>query len=202
MLIIGLNGSPNREANTAFILEAALEAAAKLGAKTETLFLREILEKQKNPFCTGCETPCQGKCYKGTELENVLEKIASADGLLLASPVYFGTVSAQIKAFWDKTRCLRRGKRLLNTVGGALSVGAARFGGQETTLRALHSMMLVQGMILVGDSHEKSAGHHGTCVGGAAEKDQNALKRAFMLGQRMAQVCEATASLRVNRPRG
>lgn len=202
MLIIGLNGSPNRQENTAFILSAALEAAAKLGAKTETIFLREILEKQKNPFCTGCENPCQGKCYKGTELENVLEKIASADGLLLASPVYFGTVSAQIKAFWDKTRCLRRGKRLLNTVGGALSVGAARFGGQETTLRALHSMMLVQGMILVGDSHEKSAGHHGTCVGGAAEKDQNALKRAFMLGQRMAQVCEATASLRVNRPRG
>ncbi len=202
MLIIGLNGSPNRQENTAFILETALEAATKFGAKTETLFLREVLEKQKNPFCTACETPCQGKCYKGTELENILERLAAADGLLLASPVFFGTVSGQIKAFWDKTRRLRRGKRLLNTVGGALSVGAARFGGQETTLRALHSMMLVQGMILVGDSHEKSAGHHGTCVGGIAAKDQNALKRAFMLGQRVAQVCEATASLRAGRPRG
>ena len=202
MLIIGLNGSPNREANTAFILEAALDAASKLGAKTETVFLREIVEEQKNPFCIACETPCQGKCYKGTKLENVLEKMAVADGLLLASPVYFGTVSAQIKAFWDKTRRLRRGKKLLNTVGGALSVGAARFGGQETTLRALHSMMLVQGMILVGDSHEKSAGHHGTCAGGAAEKDQNALKRAFMLGQRVAQVCKVTASLRADRPGG
>ncbi|NMB35851.1 MAG: flavodoxin family protein [Firmicutes bacterium] len=202
MLIIGLNGSPNRKANTAYILEAALDAAAQLGAKTETLFLRGIVEEQKNPFCIACETPCQGRCYKGTELENALEKIASADGLLLASPVYFGSVSAQIKAFWDKTRRLRRSKRLLNTVGGGLSVGAARFGGQETTLRALHSMMLVQGMILVGDSHEKSAGHHGTCVGGAAEEDQNALKRAFMLGQRVAQVCKATASLRADRPGG
>lgn len=200
MLIIGLNGSPNRQENTAFILEAALDAAAKLGAETETIFLRGILEKQKNPFCVACETPCQGKCYKGTELEEVLERMAVADGLLLASPVFFGTVSGQIKAFWDKTRRLRRGKRLLNTVGGALSVGAARFGGQETTLRALHSMMLVQGMILVGDSHDKSAGHHGTCVGGPAEKDQNALKRAFMLGQRVAQVCEVTASLRADRP--
>lgn len=202
MLIIGLNGSPNRQENTAFILSAALEAAAKLGAKTETIFLREILEKQKNPFCIGCETPCRGVCYQGTELEKVLEKMAIADGLLLASPVYFGTVSAQIKAFWDKTRRLRREKKLLNTVGGALSVGAGRFGGQETTIRTLHSMMLIQGMILVGDSHEKSPGHYGTCTAGTAGKDQHALKRAFMLGQRVAQVCEATASLRANRPRG
>ncbi|MGI5822654.1 MAG: flavodoxin family protein [Dethiobacteria bacterium] len=199
MLIIGLNGSPNRQENTAFILEAALKAAREWGAETETVFVREILEEQKNPFCTACETPCRGVCYKGTALEKILDKMAVADGLLIASPVFFGTVSAQLKAFWDKTRRLRRGKNLLNTVGGALSVGAARFGGQETTLRALHSMMFVQGMIIVGDSHEKSAGHHGTCVGGPAEKDQHALKRAFMLGQRVAQVCRATASLRENR---
>jgi len=202
MLIVGLNGSPNRQENTAYILEAALGAAAKLGARIETIFIREILDSQKVPFCINCETPCRGVCYKGTALEKVLEKMAAADGLLLASPVFFGTVSGQIKAFWDKTRRLRREKKLLNTVGGALSVGAARFGGQETTLRVLHSMMLVQGMIIVGDSHEKSAGHHGTCVGGTAEEDQNALKRAFMLGQRVAQVCEATAVLRANRPRG
>ena len=199
MLIIGLNGSPNRQGNTAFILEAALKAARELGAKTETVFIKEILEKGKSPFCSGCETPCRGVCYQGTELEKVFEKMAVADGLLLASPVYFGTVSAQLKAFWDKTRRLRRGKKLLNTVGGALSVGAARFGGQETTLRALHSMMFVQGMIVVGDSHEKSAGHHGTCVGGSAGNDQHAQKRAFMLGQRVAQVCQATASLRKKR---
>jgi len=154
------------------------------------------MEKEEKPFCTGCETPCRGVCYQGTELEGVLERISEADGLLVASPVYFGNVSAQLKSFWDKTRRLRREKRLLNIVGGALSVGASRFGGQETALRAIHSMMLIQGMILVGDSHEKSPGHHGACAFQPAEEDGFAQKRAAMLGRRVAEVCRVTASLR------
>ncbi|RJX27680.1 MAG: flavodoxin family protein [Dethiobacter sp.] len=199
MLIIGLNGSPNRQGNTAFLLDYALKSAAELGAETETVFVQEILDKDKRPFCIACETPCRGACYEGTELENVLERLAAADGLLVASPVYFGNVSAQLKSFWDKTRRLRRDKKLFNTVGGGLTSGASRFGGQETTLRAMHSMMLIQGMILIGDSHEKSPGHHGACAFQPAEDDSNARKRAALMGKRMVEVCQATASLRKNR---
>ncbi|MDO9533744.1 MAG: flavodoxin family protein [Bacillota bacterium] len=199
MIIIGLNGSPKREGNTASILRAALDGSRELGAETETIFVQEVMVKEKRPFCTACESPCRGICYQGTEYEGVLKKIAAADGLLMASPVYFGTVSAQLKSFWDKTRRLRGEKKLLNTVGGALSVGAARFGGQETTIKAIHSMMFVQGMIVVGDSHEKSPGHHGVCAQQPSDEDSHALKRAFFLGKRVAEVCQATISLREQR---
>jgi multimeric flavodoxin WrbA len=196
MLIIGLNGSARRQGNTALLLDTALKAAAELGAQTETIFVREILEKLESPFCIACETPCRGACYRGTELESVLDRLAVADGLLLASPVYFGNVSGQLKCFWDKTRRFRGEKKLLNTVGAALAVGASRFGGQETTVRSLQSMMLIQGMIIVGDSHEESPGHHGVCAQQPSAEDDYALKRAAFIGKRVVQVCEATASLR------
>jgi multimeric flavodoxin WrbA len=87
-------------------------------------------------------------------------------------------------------------------VGGALTSGGARFGGQETTLRTIHTMMLIQGMIVIGDSHEKSPGHHGVNAAQPAQEDANALKRASLMGKRMVQVCEATVSLRKNRQEG
>lgn len=203
MIILGLNGSPHRHGNTAALLRIALEAAEELGARTEVLFIQEIMEKLDKPYCTACSSPCTGKCYRGTELEQALARLGEADGILMASPVYFGTVSAQLKSFWDKTRRLRGEKRLLNVAGGAISSGGSRFGGQETTLRALHSMMLIQGMLIVGDCYdEKAPGHHGVCSQQPTQDDAYALKRAVVLGKRVAQVCLATEALRLNRPLG
>ncbi len=117
MYILGLNGSPHRRGNTAFLLDIALDAAGMEGAQTEKIFLQEKIETTKRPYCIACESPCTGKCFQGTELYTVMEKLAKADGILVASPVYFGNVSAQLKGFWDKTRYLRGDKKLLNVVG-------------------------------------------------------------------------------------
>ncbi|MGI5876761.1 MAG: flavodoxin family protein [Dethiobacteria bacterium] len=197
MYILGLNGSPHRRGNTAFLLDIALDAAGMEGAQTEKIFLQEKIETTKRPYCIACESPCTGKCFQGTELYTVMEKLAKADGILVASPVYFGNVSAQLKGFWDKTRYLRGDKKLLNVVGGALSVGASRFGGQETTLRAIHSLMLIQGMIVVSDAYEEGdAGHHGVAAQQPSSEDSYARYKAAQLGTRVARVCAATASLR------
>ena len=56
--------------------------------------------------------PCSGVCYKGTELEEAFELLEKADGVIFGSPVYFGTVSAQMKAFADKARGLRGKNRI------------------------------------------------------------------------------------------
>ena len=197
MIILGLNGSPNKSGNTAELLQICLKAAEEAGARTEMLYIQDIMEKESKPYCTACTTPCQGTCYKGTELGQVMERLGTADGILMASPVYFGTVSAQLKGFWDKTRRLRGEKKLLNVVGGAISSGGARFGGQETTVKTIHSMMLIQGMLLVGDCYdEKAPGHYGACSQQPSKEDEYALKRAVVLGQRVAQVCRATEMLR------
>lgn len=178
------------------LLEVALEAARGKNTEAKLLHVAELLADQKNPFCVQCSDPCQGKCAEGTKLGEAFRLLRKADGILVASPVYFGTVSGQLKAFWDKGRSLRRERALLNVVGGALVVGGARFGGQETTLRALHDMMLVQGMTVVGDGGEEDCGHQGACAQRPVQEDQLALQRARILARRVVAVAEATMPLR------
>ena len=151
----------------------------------------------KKCFCTACSNPCKGLCYEGTEVAKAFELMKRADGLVFGSPCYFGTVSAQMKAFFDKSRGLRGQKALYNKVGGAVTVGASRYGGQETTARALHDIMLVHGMVIVGDGFvDDDCGHHGAFAKGPADQDENAIARAKILGKRLVEVCECTKSVR------
>lgn len=197
LFIAAVNASPNREGNTAFLLQQAIDECACRGANTEVLFCRDILKDQENPFCMDCSSPCTGKCYKNKELYNAYELISRADALILGSPVYFGTVSAQLKAFFDKSRALRTGKKLLNVVGGTIASGASRFGGQEATIRAMQDIMLVHGMIIVGDGHaEDDCGHMGAAAQKPSREDENAIKRSRILGKRIYEVANATSALR------
>ena len=52
------------------------------------------------------------------------------------------------ESFFDKTRKLRGEKALYNKVGAGITVGASKYGGQETTIKALHDIMLVQEWLL------------------------------------------------------
>ena len=197
MFILALNGSSHREGNTAILLGAALAVVQAAGASTALIQVSESLAGVTTPFCHYCSTPCEAGCYRDTGLASAFELMRQADGLLLGSPVHFGTVSAQLKAFWDKTRLLRSDKSLLNVVGGARAVGASRFGGQETTVRALQDMMLCQGMIVVGDgSPEDDAGHQGACAQRPSGSDLEGLKRSRILARRVLEVAEATNRLR------
>ncbi len=197
MLIIGLNGSPQKEGNTVNLLQAALRAAGEMGAETKLLHVSDALQGLPQPFCLNCSQVCEGACTKGNNLGQAYDLLRSADGIIIGSPVYFGTVSAQLKAFWDKSRVLRKEKVLVNVVGGAVAVGAARFGGQETTLKAIHDIMLVQGMTVIGDGYiADDAGHQGACAQRPAAQDDNGLRRAGIMGRRIAELAGATMGLR------
>ncbi|MGI5912079.1 MAG: flavodoxin family protein [Syntrophomonadaceae bacterium] len=196
-LIIAINGSPNRDGNTSFLLQQALAESTQRGANTEILFCREILQDQSNPFCVNCSSPCSGKCYNNKKLAKAYSLMSKADALILGSPVFFGTISAQLKAFFDKSRLLRTEKRLINVIGGAVVVGASRFGGQETTMRAMHDIMLVHGMLIVGDGYiEDDCGHMGVGAQRPSSEDENAIRRSRILGKRIYQVAAATVNLR------
>lgn len=197
LLILGLNGSPNKDGNTRFLLNKVLETASILGAETQILQVDDLVRSAKHPFCTVCSNPCSGVCFKGTELAEAYELLKRADGVIIGSPTYFGTVSAQLKAFFDKTRMLRRDKGLYNVVAAGVTVGGSKYGGQEATMKALHDIMLVHGMIIVGDGYiEKDCGHHGVIAQRPAQSDDFALTRVELLGKRMVEVCGATQSLR------
>ncbi|MGM0471611.1 MAG: flavodoxin family protein, partial [Bacillota bacterium] len=129
--------------------------------------------------------------------EEQFELLDQADGILMGSPVYFGSVSGQLKAFWDLARACRSEQYLLDTVGGCLTVGASRYGGQETTLQTMRNMMLVQGMTIVGDGNSNTdAGHYGAASQQDAAEDEQAHQRAEILSRRVCKVAEATQSLR------
>lgn len=197
LLIIGLNGSPNKNGNTRFLLDVVLEKARELGADTEILEVQDLLSSARHNFCTACSTPCSGICYKGTKLEEAYEKMRSADGIVFGSPVYFGSVTGQLKAFFDKTRKLRTEKAFYNKVGAGITTGASKYGGQETAMKAIHDIMLVEGMIIVGDGFiDDDCGHHGVCSQKPSNTDEFAIKRAEILGKRLFEVCQGTVSLR------
>lgn len=197
MLIIALNGSPHKNGNTAFLLKEALQTIEQPGVETKLYHVAEAVAEAKHSFCNCCTTPCTGVCYKGTLLEQIFNDLRQADGIILGSPVYFGTVSAQMKAFWDKSRALRKEKALIDVVGAAITNGASRYGGQESTARALMDIMLTQGMTVVGDGfYEDDAGHQAACGERPTQQDQVAIKRARILAKRVLTLATATAAMR------
>lgn len=159
-----LNGSPRRGKNTHQLLDQIACGLRDRSIDTHIVQVSQVLAELEVPFCIACRTPCDGHCYQDTRMESVLGRMRRSDAVIAASPVYFGTVSGPLKAFWDLTLRERSRGSLLYTVGAAVAVGGGRFGGQETTLRALHDMMLIHGMILVGDSRRGDIGHLGVAV--------------------------------------
>jgi multimeric flavodoxin WrbA len=120
----------------------------------------------------------------------VLERMVESDGIIIGSPVYFGNVTSQLKILMDRSRPLRRDFQLKNKVCGALSVGASRNGGQETTIQAIHHYLLIQDAIVVGDG-EPLAHYGGTGVGGPVgdvDGDEAGLETSQNLGRRVAEL--------------
>lgn len=198
MYIIAINGSPKTDGNTAYLLNKGLEKARELGARTDIIHTGEIMKEFKTPFCIACTNPCAGVCMEGTSFLKVMDILKEADGILIGSPVYFGSISGQLKAFWDKLRRIRGEKKLLNAVGGAVAVGHSKYGGQEATLRTIHELMLVQGMTIVGPGQaEHDCGHFGAAAQRPAEDDKQAQERVIILAKRVCEVAAATKSLRI-----
>jgi multimeric flavodoxin WrbA len=104
MKILAINGSPRKQWNTAMLLEKALAGASSQGAETELAHLYDLDFKG----CTSCFA-CKmkggksyGKCAMDDELTPVLDKVAAADALLLGSPIYFGTVTGEMRSFMER----------------------------------------------------------------------------------------------------
>ncbi len=102
--IIAINGSPRKKWNTATLLEHALEGAASVGAKTEMVHLYD-LEYQGCTSCFSCKLiggKSYGKCALKDGLTPLLEKIPSADALILGSPIYLGTATGEMRSFLER----------------------------------------------------------------------------------------------------
>lgn len=104
MNIMAINGSPRKQWNTAMLLEHALEGAAARGAKTELVHLYD-LEFKGCTSCFACKLKggrSYGKCAMKDGLSPVLDKLAHADAIVLGSPIYFGTVTGEMRSFMER----------------------------------------------------------------------------------------------------
>jgi len=104
-------------------------------------------------------------------------------GLVAGSPVYFGTMAAELKAMLDKFVGVRR--KMEGKVGAAFATSADLSGGKETTVLSILQAMLIYGMVVMGDPLS-ATGHYGACCVG--KPDEDALDRGRKLGHRVAEV--------------
>ncbi|MCK4904675.1 flavodoxin family protein [bacterium] len=112
MKIIGISGSPRRGGNTEILLDKALEVARRKGAKTKKIILNEL----KFSPCQECENIRKdGVCIIKDDWQKVFSETNKADAIILASPIFFGSVSAQTKMFIDRFQCLWLAKNIFQT---------------------------------------------------------------------------------------
>ena len=101
MKIVCLLGSPRKQGNSSTIAKHFCKTAEKLGAQVRTFALNE-LQYRGCQECMVCKTKLD-RCVLEDDLTEVLEAVRDTDVLVMASPVYFGEVSSQLKGFIDRT---------------------------------------------------------------------------------------------------
>ncbi len=185
MMVMGISGSPRKGGNTEFLLNEALGAASERGFEIERLLCSEI----SIGFCRDCGNCAKGKtCPEEDDISVVLQTMEKADGIIVASPVYFGSITGQLKTVFDRTIPLRRqGMKLKDKVGCGITVGGARNGGQEKAMDSIHSWMHIQGIIVVGDSS-----HFGGIAVRPASEDRIGRKTVLESANKLCNLLERT----------
>ncbi len=175
MNVLGISGSPHKNSNTAFALKYALGILKKQNIQTKYITLAA---KKIHP-CRGCWKCAQGRrCVDPDDMDEIIQAMRWCNGLVLASPVYFGLVSGQLKVMMDRCVVLRPGYDLplemLGKTGCGIACAGFRHGGQELTLQNIQTFLLQQGMQVINDGPPYS--HSGGTIVGTAQEDILGLK--------------------------
>ncbi len=103
--VLGINGSARKEGNTDILLDKVLEGASSRGAEIEKIFLSELdISPCVESECE--EVASDGSSIIDDDFNSIYHKIDESDVVIIASPIYFGTVSAQTKAMIDRFQCV------------------------------------------------------------------------------------------------
>jgi multimeric flavodoxin WrbA len=145
--VVGIIGSPRRGGNTEILTQIALDEIQKEGIETELI---RLAEKKIIP-CDGCRGCVKtGECHIKDDWASVFAEMKEADGIILASPVYYGAATPQIVSLISRFYATS-GKPLKRKVGGPIVV--ARRAGQNFTLAQLMFFFMINEMIIPGSSY-------------------------------------------------
>jgi multimeric flavodoxin WrbA len=148
MIIVGICGSPRQQA-TEHVLKDALMLLKEQGFETRFWTVRG----KWVDYCAHCDYCLKETgCVVQDDVQGLYALLAEAQGIIFASPVYNGGVSAQTKAVMDRMRAVVAADKnfFRGKVGMGIVVGGDRAGGQEFALMQIHTFYIIQGMIPVG----------------------------------------------------
>jgi multimeric flavodoxin WrbA len=146
-MIIGICGSPRQQA-TEHILKEALRMLEKQGFETRFFTVRG----KRIGFCTHCDHCLTHKeCMFKDDMQEVYALLKDARGIIIATPVYNGGVSAQTKAVMDRCRAVVAADKnfFKHKIGMGIALGGDRVGGQEQALQQILTFYILNGMIPV-----------------------------------------------------
>jgi len=178
---IGIVGSPRKNGNTEILTKHTLKAMAEEGLDTELIRLAGLNIQPCNA-CMACLK--EERCPIDDDLFPIYTKMKGAEAIILASPVYFSSATALLKAFMERTGYLARhsGRQFDGKVGGPLVV--ARRAGHNFTLAQIMYWFNYAGIIMPGSTYWNIA--FGSRDKGEVEKDEEGLATAWTFGKNVA----------------
>jgi len=183
MKVIAINGSPRTGGNTEMMIKKVFEALEKEGIETESI---QIGGKSVHgcTACGKCRENKDNKCVISNDFINeVIQKLMGADGIILASPTYFTDVTTEMKALIDRAGfvCLSNGRTLKHKVGAAIV--AVRRGGAVHVFDTMNHFFQINQMFVVGSTYWNM------CYGrdkGEVNADEEGMANMTDIGESMA----------------
>lgn len=178
MKVLIINGSPKADGNTATAIKEMTKVFEAEGVEYETV---QVGNKAVRG-CIGCGK-CRelNKCVFDDVVNETIPKLAEADGVVIASPVYYASANGTVTAFLDRLFFCSGGSAPKHMKVGA-SVAVARRGGCSATFDQLNKYFSISGMPIAPSQYWNSV--HGL-VPGDAEKDAEGLQTMRFLAQNM-----------------
>jgi multimeric flavodoxin WrbA len=182
MKVLAIVGSPRKNGNTEILASHALQAIAEEGIETELI---SLAGKTIQP-CNACMACSKSEmCSIDDDLMPIYLKMKKSEGIILASPVYYGSCTALLKALMERTGYVSRhaNEAFKGKVGGPLVV--ARRAGQNFTIAELDFWFHILGIVEPGSTYWNMAFGREK---GEVSQDEEGLKTAWNFGKNMAWV--------------
>jgi len=181
MKVVAFNGSPRKDGNTATLLRVALSELESQGIETELIHLRGPISGCI--ACFKCHENKNGKCALDKDIINeCIQKMANADGIILGSPTYFSDLTPELKALIDRSGFVGKANRDMFKRKVGAAVVAVRRAGAIHVFDSINHFFLINQMVIPGSSYWN--------IGmGLAEKDverdPEGIQTMKVLGQNM-----------------
>jgi multimeric flavodoxin WrbA len=191
MKVIGINGSARKDGNTSMLIRKVFDELEAEGIETR---LVNLGPQSVNGClaCMKCFENKDGHCVQDKDaLNEWVDDMAAADGIILGTPVYFANISGQIKCFLDRAWMVARANDNLFKRKVGAAVVAARRAGAVTAFHALNTYFGISEMIIAGSTYWNMGygREKGECL-----KDDEALQNMSNLGKNMAWLIKSMAA--------